>query len=196
MARKIPGGSARGESCPPRRRAVLRVLALAGLLFLGRAAAGEEVSREYRIKAAFLYNFAKYVEWPAQRFAAADAPIVIGTFCPEAFGVLLSKIVKDRRIDGHGIEVRTLTAAVESNQVHAVYVCAEYEPTWGPVTEAIRGKSVLTVADSAQSARGMIVFVLDGDKVRFSVDMDQADRAGLRISDQLLKLAISVKRAP
>lgn len=184
----------RGGRC----RALL--LALASLLFLdGAAASGdEEVSKEQQIKAAYLYNFAKYVEWPVPSFPNAASPLVIGVYCADEFGSVLESIVRDRTINGRRLVVKTLKAAAEAISVHTVYVCAENEALWEPIGNAVKESPTLTVADSEQpgSPGTAIHFVLDGDKVRFGINMDQAQRAGLKISDQLQKLAITVKRVP
>jgi len=177
------------------------ILSLAALLLLvpNQAVAQEEaVSKEYQIKAAFLYNFAKYVEWPARSFPTTGAPIVIGAYCADEFGEVLKQIVRNRKIGGRGIAVKILASPAEAGSVHMVYVCGGPAAIWGAVVEALQRDAVLTVADLEEPGApgGMIVFVLDGDKVRFTINMRKAGRAGLKVSDQLQKLAISVTRAP
>jgi hypothetical protein len=175
------------------------LLALCAMLFLNCAAAeGDEISKEYQIKAAFLYNFSKYVEWPARTFADAGSPIVIGVYCPGGFGDVLKQIVTGRQVGGRAIAVRTLATAAEAASAQLIYVCPEYSALWEAVATSTRERPVLVVADSehAAIAHGTIAFVLDGDKVRFNIDMDSAGRAGLKVSDQLQKLAITVKRTP
>lgn len=174
-------------------------LLVVGLLFgSGAVARDEAVTKEYQVKAAFLYNFAKYVEWPAGSFAAADTRIVIGAYCPDAFGAVLNRIVARRTIGGRAIAVRVLKAAAEAKDVHLVYVCARNDELWAPLYHAVKGSPVLTVADSEKVAAGraMVVFVLEGDKIRFSINVYQVGPAGLKISDQLQKLAITVRRTP
>src|SRR5437879_1124996 len=92
-----------------RTRGVLALLL--GLMFCSSAIADDgaaAVSKAYQIKAAFLYNFAKFVEWPAQSFADANSPIIIGTYCPDAFAATLEQVVKDRKVNGRTLVVRKL----------------------------------------------------------------------------------------
>jgi hypothetical protein len=176
----------------------LRMVFGAALSLSAAAAAGtDEVDKEHQIKAAFLYNFSKYVEWPARK-AAADSPIVIGAYCPDAFGALLEQIVKGRTVNGRSIAVKTLKNAVDAGTAHLVYVCGENAGLWPRVGEAVRDRFVVTVAESNETAPpdAVIVFIREGDKVRFRIDMAAGGRAGLKVSDQLQKLAVSVRRAP
>lgn len=176
------------------------LLAFATLVLLESvpAFAGDEINRTLQIKAVFLHKFAVYVEWPAQVFPSATSPIVIGAYCTERFGSLLEDAVRGRIINGRAVAVKLLKTAGEATAVNAVYICAENDALWTPVTRALNGTSVLTVADSEQSGgpSPAIYFVLQGDRVHFNINMVVADRAGLRITDQLLKVAITVKRAP
>jgi hypothetical protein len=175
-------------------------LALAAVLGLGGsdAFAAEDVDKEHQIKAAFLYNFSKYVEWPAHKFADEGSPIVIGAYCTEAFGSLLGKIVAGRTVQGRPVIARTLKSPAESAPVQMVFVCAENVALWPRIQEAIRDRFVVTVADSgeARPAEAVIAFVLEVDRIRFSIDMVAAGHAGVKVSDQLQKLAVTVKRAP
>ncbi len=174
-------------------------LAVWSLLVPQKAVAeAEAVSKEYQIKAAFLYNFAKFVEWPAQSFPTAGGPIVIGVYCTDGFGAVLEKITRGRTIRGREIAVKTFTTALESTSAHMVYVCGEGGALWRQVMEVLQQNAVLTVADLGEAGTqdGMIVFMRVGDKVRFNINMGKAGQAGLKLSDQLQKLAISVTRTP
>ena len=177
------------------RRASLVLLAA---LLLGGAHEADPRSREYGIKAAFLYNFLKYVEWPEQRLPQPQSPLAIGAYCPKAFAETLERVVAGRRVGARAVQVRTLTAPADAGSVHLVFVCAEQEAMWGAVAPLLDGVAVVTVADSGsrRSRDAVIAFELDGDKLRFSISAYHAARARVRISDQLQKLAVFVRREP
>jgi hypothetical protein len=175
------------------------VLLLAGLLLVDERiilGADSPVSKEYQLKAAYLYNFTKFVEWPSHRFAQTNSPIVIGVLGRNPFGEDLKKIVKDRKVNGHDILVTNITAAAGIKSVHMVFISAGEEELWREALASLRNTAVLTVGESAVFAQmgGMINFTLQADKVRFEINQDPADAAGLKLSAQLLKLATVVHR--
>ena len=183
----------------PRAGRSRRWLALLGLVWLGTAAAvGAEVtvSKEYQIKAAFLYNFTKFVEWPTVRFVDETSPIIIGVLGENPFGDELGKIVRDRKVNGREIVVQSLASARDAGSVHLLFVTEHGEKLLDPVQA--RPAGVLTVGESGQfAARGGIIrFTLAGDKVRFEINQAASEAAGLKLSAQLLKLATAVHRKP
>jgi len=163
-----------------------------GLLASGAARADSvHASREYEIKAAYLYNFTKFVEWPQQALAAG-APLVLGAFCDDSFTTTLSEVVKGREVNGHHIEVRRLFSAEEARTVQVAFVCAAYDGKYAGMKTVTTGLPVLTVGETpeSESKGAAITFVLDDDKVRFAVNTEPAERVGLKISAQLQKLAV------
>lgn len=173
-------------------------LALTGLLLLDNAAtvkADSPVSKEYRLKAAFLYNFAKFVEWPAQAESASH-PIVIGVWGSNPFGDALESAVRDRKVNGRAIVVNQVHTAAAARATHLLFVSAADDARFGELREALKGSAVLTVGESERFAQqgGMIFFTLHGDKLRFEINMHAADQAGLTISAQLQKLARAIRR--
>jgi hypothetical protein len=153
-----------------------------------------EVAKEYQIKAAFLYNFVKYVEWPARRFAAEDSPIVIGILGANPFGEVLAGIVKNRKVNGRSIEVKVVSTAADAATVHALFVGIHQDGRLAAMIGPLRDAAVLTVGESRAfiAAGGVIAFVFEGDKVRFEVNLPSAQESDLKISAQLLKLASAV----
>lgn len=175
------------------------LLMLAGLLLTDEqvaVSADAPVSKEYQLKAAFLYNFTKFVEWPSHRFAQTNSPIVIGVLGRNPFGDELEKIVKDRKVNGRDILVTNITASAGVKAVHMVFISAGEEERWRETLASLRNTAVLTVGESAVFAQtgGMINFTLQADKVRFEINQNRADAAGLKFSAQLLKLATAVHR--
>ena len=178
---------------------LLRNISRSALLVASAGAwSGEPANnREYEVKAAFLYNFTRFVEWPDSSFVAGDSPLLIGTYCDDPFSTMLERIVKGRTVHGRSIVVRKLETPAAARDVHLVFVCALNDAWFGRVEDAVRSSPVLTVGetDAARDLGGIIKFDRVGDKVRFEVSAAAAEQAGLRISAQLQKLAIVVRRS-
>jgi uncharacterized protein DUF4154 len=170
---------------------------LVSFLVGGPLLAGSSVSKEYQVKAAFLYNFAKFVEWPSGVMPNGTSPIVIGVFGKNPFGEELERLVSGRTINEHPVQVRQAQAAEELRSCHLVFVSAAEGKRLPELFAALKGASVLTIGESGKFSElgGTINFVLEGDKLQFEIDGDSASRAGLRISAQLLKLAKTVRGA-
>jgi len=182
-----------------RKRAFLTILAIFALLGPGllsrmRGAEGPAVSREYQIKAAFLYNFTKFVEWPPRRFAAPESPIVIGILGGNPFGDELAAIVRNRRVNNRSIEIRIVATEAEAEEVHVLFARAGQESRIAAMNTSLQTRCVLTVGETPLFAAsgGIIDFVVEGDKVRFAINAGLGEQAGLRLSAQLLKLATAV----
>jgi hypothetical protein len=158
------------------------------------------VSKEYQVKAAFLYNFAKFVDWPADRFSHDTAPIRIAVIGQNPFGDELDHALRGRKISGRDVLVDYLAAAdrpaFEASSYHVIYVAAGEERSLEKFAGGTGGARALTVGESARFAAegGIVKFSTIDDKVRFEINADAADVAGLKISAQLLKLATTVRR--
>lgn len=154
------------------------------------------VSKEYQLKAAFLYNFTKFVEWPPSRFPTATSPIIIGIFRRNPFGDELQKIVKGRLVNHRAIVVKRVQSTEELLNVHLLFIPAGEENNLPDLPW--RKASVVTVGESASFATppsdGTIAFNQEGDNVRFAINLVSAENSGLKISAQLLKLASEVHR--
>ena len=161
-------------------------------------AAAAAPAREYEIKAAFLYNFTKFVDWPARTFASADAPIVIGVLGDSPCVPALERLIKDRKVNGRTIVVRRIASAAEAKVTQLLFVGSAQEAQFAGLEPAIESLPVLTVGESPgfETLGGAIDFVPQGDKIRFEINIDAAEHAGLKISAQLQKLATVVHRSP
>jgi YfiR/HmsC-like len=159
--------------------------------------ADSAISKEYQVKAAFLYNFTKFVEWPAQRLPTTEKPIVIGIFGSNPFGGELEKLVQNRKVNGHGFTVVGVTAASDLASIHLLFVPLGEEARLGKQTMAqVEAAGILTVGESDQftALGGVITFVTEVDKVRFRIDQEATARAGIKISAQLLNLAVPSRK--
>ena len=179
-------------------RTGLWALLLGAVLWHGQPAAAAEpaVSKEYQIKAAFLYNFTKFVEWPAGKVVGTNSPIVIGVLGRNPFGAALAETIKDRKVNGREIQIKQINSVSEVKGLHVLFVSAGETQRFEGLEDALKEGSVLGVGESEAFLKrgGMIVFALEDDKVRFEIDMNSAERAKLKISSQLQKLARTVKK--
>ncbi len=156
------------------------------------------VLKEYDLKAAFLYNVAKYTDWPAETFAKPDDPIVIGVLGNDPFGEVLDRIVKDRVINGHPLVIRRASGVAELKGAHLVFISPSESAHIAEHCAAIEKFNALTIGDTGQSVAFTTVnFAFENDRIVFSVDLDRASSIGVNISSKLLQLAKEVvKRAP
>lgn len=177
-----------------RLRCLLLLVAALPLLPLG-AGAQENPLDEYSVKAALLFNIAKYTDWPPQRFSGVDAPIVIGVLGDDPFGTTLDRIVAGRSIHGRSIEIRRASGIAPLEGAHLIFVSAS-QPQAPQDCAALERAGILTVADTPFTAGFAAVSIsVDGDKVAFTVDLERSRGIGANISSQLLRFAKSVKRA-
>lgn len=166
------------------------------LLTLGVRPLDAEVSREQQIKAAFLFNFTKFVEWPQERFADDTSPIVIAVLGGNPLGDELAKVVKGRKVNGREIAVMNVTTLEVPPSAHLLFIDPQAEAQFGGMIGRLHAASVLTVGESGHFAAlgGIIVFTSAGDKVRFEINQGAAEAARLKLSAYLLKLATVVRR--
>lgn len=147
---------------------------------------------EYQIKAAFLYNFVKFVQWPTQAYAGPASPIVIGVLGENVFGDELQKAIQDKVIAHHPLQVKQFDSVTEVTNCQVLFISASEKKRFPEILGALRGKSILTVGESSEFLRdgGMINFVLVDLRIRFQINNESARKAGLIISSDLLNLAV------
>jgi hypothetical protein len=146
--------------------------------------------QEYEVKAAFLYNFAKFVEWPAGSFKDAQAPLLIGILGKDPFGEAFDAL-KDKTIEGRRLLIKRFVKAEDLEKCHILFISAAEKNDVSRVLKITTAWNVLTVGDTKGLAESGVVinFILIKNKIRFEINVDAARRAGLKISSQLLKLA-------
>ncbi len=149
------------------------------------------ISLELQVKAACLFNFAKFVDWPAEPGADAAAPLRICIWGEDPFEGNLEQIVSGKLAGGRPIEVSHPQRALEVPACHIFYVAAGQERGLDEVLPGLRDRPVLTVGESEEfhHAGGILRFWTDNNKVRFAIDPDAATRARLKISSHLMSLA-------
>jgi hypothetical protein len=178
----------------------LRALAvcLCSLFLLGAAAfsAQAQASKEYQLKAAFVYNFTKFVEWPTNRLSDDHAPIVIGVFANSRYARELEEAVKNRKVNGRKIVVNEIHSIEQARGVQMLVFDGAPEAQMKEALQALKDSPVLSIGESEAFAEsnGILNFVREGDKLHFEINLDAARRSGLKISAQFLKLAKKVRK--
>jgi hypothetical protein len=174
-------------------------MAVLSLNFIVGAATGlpgntrgqDALPSEYQMKAAYLYNFAKFVEWPATALPADDSPLIIGVLGDDPFDGFLDSTVRNRRIGGHPLEVRRIKKLQEAKACQILFISGSEKKRWPEISAALAGGAVLTVSenwDGFTADGGMIYLFMEGSRVRFDINNDAARRDGLKISSKLLLL--------
>ena len=150
-------------------------------------------SSEYLVKAGFIYNFAKLVEWPAYAFANSAQPVVIGVLGNDSFATTLERVVDGKKIETHPFLIKRLkvTKDVKECVCHMLFIASAESSHNDEIIQLLKNNSVLTIAETPGFAKqgGIINFVLEDSKVRFEVNVEAAKQVGLTISSRLLSLA-------
>ncbi len=157
------------------------------------ASAAPKSEREYLIKAAVLYNFAKFARWPSNAFDGPDAPLRLCILGTDPFGDTLATI-EDKLVNGRRLKTERITDINEARRCHLLFVSGTAEAQLDRLFETIDGQPVLTVADMPGFARagGILDLTTIDDRLRFDVNTTAAERAGLKLSAKLLRLAATV----
>lgn len=157
----------------------------------GGRAAEMPIVGEYDIKAAFLVNFAKLVEWPEHGADVGGTPIVIGVMGADPFGPRLDAVVNRRRVDGRPIVVRRLDSLDGAAPCHILFVGAVNAAELAVILARATARGVLTVGDGPGfTARGgAIEFFVEDQKIRFAINLEATSAAGLKVSSHLAQLA-------
>lgn len=168
------------------------ILVLAALVSMAtNAGAGNRpAAGEYEVKAAFLYNIMKFVEWPADSPASQAAVLNLCILGDDPFGPVIDRLA-GRAVRNKSIMVRRIRSIGQLRECHVLFVSASEGAHLKGVLEAAKAAHILTVSDTAEYIdRGVMVnFTIHDRKVRFTINARAAERSGLRISSQLLKLA-------
>jgi hypothetical protein len=171
------------------------LLLCAALPWLHASGAAAAPTPEYLIKAAYLYNFALFVEWPADAFASQHAPLTIGIVGTDPFDVALDRTIQDKRVNGRPVVIKRLQWHQDLRQSHILFVGASEEARMPEIAARLQGQPILLVGETPDFARhvGTIGFAIDDNKVKLEVNLEAAKRARLNISAKLLKVARIVR---
>ncbi|HSR08080.1 MAG TPA: YfiR family protein [Bryobacteraceae bacterium] len=153
---------------------------------------------EYQVKAAFLYNFAKFVEWPPGTFAKPNDPIEICIVGQNPFGSTLEDMVQGKKMEGRAFAVRQLPDTQQAGKCQILFIGASEGKRTRALLEALKGAAILTVGETGDftSLGGIVSFRLEGPRVHIQIALDTAEHARLRVSSKLLSLAEIAKKQP
>ena len=151
---------------------------------------------EYEVKAAYLYNFGKFVRWPASVSPASTGAFLICVLGKNPFGSSLDETVRGESIDGKSLSVHYLSNLSEISGCRILFISSSEEHRLDSVLADVGKRPMLTVSDMADFVNhgGDIELVQVGGKIRFKVNLASAEKRGLALSSDLLKVAVSVKR--
>lgn len=174
-----------------RPKRLVAILVAAGLTAQAPLRAQPKAAGEYEIKAAFLYNFARYVEWPPGTLPAASDAFVVTVLGEDPFGEALDAIVRDRTIRDRRLTVRRVARVEDVGESQILFISRSESDDVPRILQRLETAPILTVGETPQFAErgGMIRFRREGERIGFDINVASTERAGLRVSSQLLKLA-------
>lgn len=158
------------------------------------AAAAQDRALEYQVKAAFLYQFGSFVDWPQAAFPDARSPVQLCVVGHDPFGRTLDRLVQGQTVNRRPLAIRRIDTVSPVSGCHIAYLGGSESQSPSAGARALAGSPVLTVAEGSEGARAAIQFVLRANRVRFRADQRVASAAGLSISSKLLSLAVEVER--
>lgn len=167
---------------------LLRCLALA---LCSATAWSAPPAGEYQVKAAYLFNFGQFVEWPAAAWDSPTAPFVIGIVGTDPFGSVLDEVVRGESIDGHKLVVRRFKSVEDVAACNILFIARSEAANLERTARALRGRSVLTVTDSpgAENRGAIIALVTENNRIRMRINLAEARANNLVISSKLLRPA-------
>jgi len=146
---------------------------------------------EYQVKAVFLFNFAQFVEWPADAFSSPTAPLVIGVLGDDPFGDFLDQTVRREHLGGRSFQVRRYQSVDDIKTCHILFISRPDADRPEDLLAGLKRRPLLTVSDADGFAQrgGMIRFVTDRGRIRIQLNLETAEAAHLTISSKLLRVA-------
>jgi hypothetical protein len=204
MSMRIPSGS--NLFSLGQRRSVLRLsngfgarLATAGIACAFLASflcAQQSKPSEYQVKAAYLYNFGRFVKWPPGVAAGKGDSFLVCVLGRDPFGPILDSTLAGEALEGKPVAIRRIAREQDAADCRILFVSSTEEHHLKEILAAVDQAGVLTVSDMPGFSRrgGMIQFVVEGDRIRFEINLATAESAKLVLSSELLKVAAAVRR--
>ncbi|HZS08826.1 MAG TPA: YfiR family protein [Blastocatellia bacterium] len=148
-------------------------------------------SREYDLKAVFLYNFTQFVEWPSKAFPNSSAPIIIGVLGADPFGRSLVETVQGETVRNRRLVVEHYSRVEEIKTCHVLFISQSEAGQLDRILSNLKGRSILTVGETPDFTQrgGVIGFVTEKNKIRLRINLAAARAAELTISSKLLRVA-------
>jgi YfiR/HmsC-like len=151
---------------------------------------------EYDVKAAYLYNFSRFVQWPKVE-ESRNEPFAICVLGQDPFGSSLHSTIMRETIAGRSVVAKQISSLHDALNCQVLFISASEDNRLKQILNNLGTASILTVSDLPRFTQrgGMVQFVLEGNKVRFEVNSATAQRAGLALSSELLKVAVNVRKS-
>jgi len=158
-------------------------------------ASAQIATREYQVKAAFLFNFTQFVEWPPQAFSTPQSPAVIGILGKDPFGTYLEETITGETINKHPLTIQHFTDVDEVTNCEILFINISDKNKLQLIIEKLKGKNILTVSDVNGFAKfgGMVRLYTKDDKINIQINLEATKEENLVISSKLLKLAEIIK---
>jgi hypothetical protein len=176
-----------------RRLGVLIACAL-----MAQSASPAEAPSEYQVKAVFLFNFSRFVDWPPRSLNSPTEPFVIGVLGADPFSSLLDEAVRNEHVSGHPLIVKRFNRLDELGDCQILFIDRSESSRLDGILKTLDHRSILTVSeiDGAAQHGVMVEFVTSNNRIGLKIDVDAARAAGLSISSKLLRLADIVNPTP
>ena len=164
-------------------------LLLLGIVLAAPASAAPKLTHEYDLKAAFLFHFAQFVQWPPEALPEKNTPLTIGILGEDPFGKSLDEMVANESVGGHKLLVRRLQRISQADSCHILFISSSEKNRMEQVLSRVNRRSVLTVGETKDFAQrsGIIGFVVAQKRLRLAVNLAAANAAKLTISSKLLR---------
>ncbi|UAY51543.1 YfiR family protein [Ferruginibacter albus] len=149
-----------------------------------------EQSREFQVKAVFLFNFTQFVDWPPASFTSSHSNIVIGILGTDPFGSYLEQTIEGEKANGHPLVIRHFTSTDDIGACHVLFINVQDKKKLQQAIASLKGKNILTVSDDAAilPSGGMVHFIIKNDKIQLQVNLEAVKAANLTMSSKLLRL--------
>jgi hypothetical protein len=188
-------------SVPHAQKSLRCLLSMALLLLLTLSPSklySQAKASEFEVKATYLFNFGRFVQWSPGALSAKGDSFSICVFGQDPFGAVLDTILSGESISGKAVVAKRVSKPQESMDCRVLYISVSEESRLKEILAGLDKAGVLTVSDIPQFSQrgGMIQFVLVGNKIRFEVNLTSAQNAGLTLSSDLLKVAVAVRKSP
>ena len=172
-------------------------LAVAALVAASVSAHADAPLKEYDVKAAFLYNFVTFTDWPDAAFAAPDSPFVIGVLGVDPFGPNLDRLVEGEKVGNRPIVVQRFRRIDDARGANLLFICASEGSRVGPLLRRLQGTHILTVGEVPGFAEqgGAIGFVTAAS-IRLEINSQAVKSAGVNLSSKIMRLARVVETGP
>jgi YfiR/HmsC-like len=169
---------------------------MVGCVFFGSVFNVSAGSRESKILAGFLYNFSKYVQWPAGTFADDKSPFILCIVDQDSFVLIVEETLNGKKVEGRRVIIQSRKPTDDLNSCNLLYIGTREQEGVGEVVKSITGKGVLTVGwlDKTSNSKVVINLIKYKNKFKYLVNTDKADQENLQISSRLLQLAVKERK--